>query len=70
MSNRYIDIGDDTVVFNIASDGTEVLQILPPTATASLPAATAVPAGTLVYDTTAGKYKFSTGSAYETITST
>lgn len=67
---RVIDLGaSDTVVLNITRNGTSVMQILPPTATASLPAATAVPAGTLVYDSTTGKYKFSTGSAYEAITS-
>lgn len=66
---RVIEIGSDTTIFRIFSNGTEVLQLLPPTATASLPAANSVPAGTLVYDTTADKYKFSDGSAYETITS-
>jgi len=66
---RVFEIGADDALFVVTVDGTDVLHILPPTPTASLPAATAVPAGTLVYDSTAAKYKFSDGSAYETITS-
>ena len=66
---RVFEIGSDAEVFSVLVDGTEVWRLLPPTPTASLPAAGTLPAGTLVYDTTADKYKFSDGSAYETITS-
>lgn len=66
---RVFEIGDDVALFTVTVDGVDVLKILPPTATADLPAANTLPAGTLVYDTTADKYKFSDGSAYETITS-
>ena len=66
---RVFEIGADPALFIVKVDDTEVLRILPPTATSSLPAADSVPAGTLVYDLTANKYKFSDGSAYETITS-
>lgn len=66
---RVFEIGSDAEIFSFNVNGTEVLRLLPPTATASLPVATSVPAGTLVYDTTADKWKFSNGTAYEAITS-
>ena len=66
---RVFEIGSDAEIFSFNVDGTEVLRLLPPTPTASLPTASTLPAGTLVYDTTADKWKFSDGSAYETITS-
>lgn len=67
---RTIDIGAaDDVVLNITRNGTTVLQLLPPTATSALPDAGTLAAGTLVFDTTAAKWKFSDGTAYEAITS-
>ena len=67
---RTIDIGaSDTVVLNITRNGTSVMQILPPTATASLPAYASVPKGTIVYDSTTNKLKVAAASAYETVTS-
>lgn len=38
-------------------------------ATADIPAATSALEGCLIYDTTANKLKFCTGSAWETVTS-
>lgn len=66
---RVFEIGSDAEVFSVNVNGTEVWRLLPPTATADLPAAGTLTPGTLVYDTTADKYKFSDGTAYETITS-
>ena len=67
MSVRDIDIGADTTVLTIRVDGTAVMQIIPPTATASLPAAP--PEGSFGYDTTLGKLVVWTGAAYEAVTS-
>jgi len=67
MSARDIDIGGDPTVFTFRADGVAVMQIIPPTATASLPAAP--PEGSFGYDTTLGKLVVWTGAAYEAVTS-
>lgn len=62
-----------TEALTLESAGTADLNAgylkLPVLATASIPAASAAYEGHLVYDTTANKLKFCTGSAWETVTS-
>lgn len=73
--NRNIEltIGETVIEAVTMDDANGVTQPLvnrlAPTPTASLPAATTVPAGTMVYDSTTDKYKFSNGTAWEVITS-
>jgi hypothetical protein len=59
-----ITVGEDAVV-----DLTDAFVELPQMTTASIPTAAASNKGYLIYDTTLNKLKFSTGSAWETITS-
>jgi hypothetical protein len=64
-------IGDDVTLYIGASevDVADGYVKLPQMTTAAIPAAAASNKGYLIYDTTANKLKFSTGSAWETITS-
>ena len=67
MATRDLDIGSDPAILTIRKDGVIATQFLPPTATASLPAAP--PLGTFGFDTTLAKLVVWTGAAYEAVTS-